>query len=106
LTPDEDLAIGDHPANITFGWIKEPEDLMIELKLPTTNIVEVPFAPNMPVEKGERKEVPSLEKRVLVGAPLVLQLIKKTGGISWLAFRFARRVFPDPETSWRWKMRR
>lgn len=53
---------------------------MAELKLPATNMVEVPFASNMPVRKGSTKKVPALEKRVLVGTPLPLQLNKKTAG--------------------------
>jgi hypothetical protein len=53
---------------------------MAELKLPVPNLVEVPFAPDMPTRKGDPKKVPSLEKRVLVGMPLPLQLNKKTIG--------------------------
>lgn len=53
---------------------------MTELKLPPTNLVEVPFAPNMPARKSSRKPVPPIEKRVLVGTPLTLQLNKKTVG--------------------------
>lgn len=53
---------------------------MAELKLPTPNLVEVPFAPHMPARKSGPKQVPPLEKRVLVGTPLTLQLNKKTVG--------------------------
>jgi hypothetical protein len=53
---------------------------MVDLKLPSANLVEVPFAPNMPAKKGGPKQVPPLEKRVLVGTPLSLQLNKKTAG--------------------------
>lgn len=54
---------------------------MAELKLPTPKLIEVPFAPRMRVKKkGDKKQVPPLEKRVLVGAPLILQLNKKTVG--------------------------
>ena len=43
---------------------------MAELKLPGTNLVEVPFAPNMPRKKDHAKNVPPLKKLVLVETPL------------------------------------
>ncbi|HWN44993.1 MAG TPA: hypothetical protein VNW71_22405 [Thermoanaerobaculia bacterium] len=53
---------------------------MIELPLPSATLMEVPFVPNMPARKGGPRQVPPLEKRVLVGTPLTLPLNKKTVG--------------------------